>query len=397
MYSMLMMTSLAAGPDVTEFNGFFRNLFSFRGGCAGSCGGSGSGYGSCTGRNSARAGCTGNYPPRLSSSCLGRASASCQGSNYYSSCSGSDMSSSYDMPAMTPYYAPSAPCDSCPPATSGIPGGGTLPPTYSEPPTTAPFARPRPAVPGAVVPPADIDENRARRVAFASPTSDRATVVVKLPADARLYAQGRELQLTSDRREFVTPPLPPGEFGYTFRAEYVRGGETVSQSKQVAIRPGQTFAVEFVDLVAARGMPAVPPVPAPPSIPPAAAMPSVLAADLARKPTPIAAVTPTPAKAAPATPAVGERARITLKLPAGATLYVDGKKHDRVDAVRQFDTPPVPVGQTFTYAVRVEVVRNGRPESQSEQVTVRAGEVTTRDFTNWTTVNAAAGGERVSR
>ncbi len=406
MYSMLMMTSLAAGPDVTEFHGFFRNLFSFGGGCSGSCSGSSSSTGrsvragaGCTGSRS-RSSCTGNYPPRLSGSCTGRASASCQGADYYSSCSGSGMSSSSDLPGMMPYYASTAPapCSSCPPVISGG-TGGTSPPIYTEPPTTAPFARPQPADPGAIRPPADIEENRARRVAYAAAAADRATVVVKLPADARLYAQGQALQLTTDRRAFVTPPLPPGEFGYTFRAEYVRSGETVTQSRQVAVRPGETFAVEFVDLMAAKGMPAVPAVPAPPTIPPAALTPSVLAADRPRKPMPIAAVTPTPdsAPSVPTPTLQGERARITLKLPAGATLYVDGRKHDRVDAVRQFDTPPVPAGQTFTYAVRVEIMKNGRPESQSEQVTVRPGETTTRDFTNWLTMNAEAGGDRVSR
>ena len=55
----------------------------------------------------------------------------------------------------------------------------------------------------------------------------RASVVVKLPADARLFADGRQLNLTGAERKFVSPDLPTDqEFVYRFRAEYERDGET---------------------------------------------------------------------------------------------------------------------------------------------------------------------------
>src|SRR5262249_44410809 len=45
----------------------------------------------------------------------------------------------------------------------------------------------------------------------------RATVLVRLPADARLYADGSLLRLTGPERRFVSPPLPAGqEFTYRF-------------------------------------------------------------------------------------------------------------------------------------------------------------------------------------
>ena len=36
----------------------------------------------------------------------------------------------------------------------------------------------------------------------------RGIIVVRLPEDAKLFAEGRQLMLKSDLRRFVTPPLP---------------------------------------------------------------------------------------------------------------------------------------------------------------------------------------------
>src|SRR5205814_8158631 len=81
--------------------------------------------------------------------------------------------------------------------------------------------------------------------------ANRATVVVRLPADAKLFAEGRLLALPSSERTFVTPPLQMGpEYTYTFRAEYLRDGETIARSKTVAVKPGGTVTVEFADGVA---------------------------------------------------------------------------------------------------------------------------------------------------
>src|SRR5205823_2302509 len=118
------------------------------------------------------------------------------------------------------------------------------------------------------------------------------------PADAKLFAEGRLLALPSSERTFVTPPLQMGpEYTYTFRAEYLRDGETIARSKTVAVKPGGTVTVEFADGLAK--------------------------ADPPRKPDPVP-VKPTSAPKAPAVPSGLDRARITVKLPPGATLYVDG-------------------------------------------------------------------------
>ena len=365
MYSLLMMSALAAGPETTEFNGFFRRLFSVHGGGSGSCSGSRAAapQASCTGSRSAGS-CSGSR--------IAAAPSGCCGSGYYSSCAGSGMTPGYAEPGMTPYYF-AAPTPSVSYVMGPVvqAGGGCFgsSPAFPTPAPPGSFAEPPQAVPQPAVP-LEIDENRTgRRVGYAAnPT--RGTVVIRLPADARLYAEGRLLTTqTGGRREFVTPPLPPGEYGYTFRAEYTRDGQTVGVSKQVAVRPGATAVVEFADLIAANARPPVPLVPAPESAAAVTAAGPV-------KPTPAA-----PAAIPPAAPAADQPARITVKLPAGAVLYVDGRKSDRADAVRRFDTPPLAAGREFGYEFKVELTRGGRPETQSERVTVRAGQATEVDFT----------------
>lgn len=199
-------------------------------------------------------------------------------------------------------------------------------------------------------------------------STGRATVVVRLPSDAKLYADGRLLTLTSGERRFVTPVLPADrEYTYAFRAEYTRDGEAIAQSRKVRVRPGGTAAVEFADLTVAR----------------AASKPTL--------PTPLPPVGPvTTSPTTPSNPFLGgaapvtasqDRARIIVKLPADATLYVDGKKSERTGPTREFSTPPLPAGQEFAYLMKIETVRGGRPETLTTKVPVRAGEIVPVDFT----------------
>lgn len=90
---------------------------------------------------------------------------------------------------------------------------------------------------------------------LALPAPSRATVVVVLPAEARLSANGQRLSTTSDRRTFATPELTPGKaFQYTFTAEVMRDGKMVAQTKKVQVRAGEEteLTFEFPPAVAAR-------------------------------------------------------------------------------------------------------------------------------------------------
>lgn len=398
MYSLVLMTALTAAPETAEFNGFFRRLFSF-GGCQGSCDGKGTGcYGSGYG-------CTGSRPRMFAGSschgsctgsgygCTGSAarSAGCSGSSYSCmgsanfSCTGGAMSSySCTGGAMNSYFPPADPGSGCfgsqlsSPTMIGDPFGG-MP---VGPPMTYPGADGvRPAVPQPAEPPTVVPDSRSLRpyLSYATPTGaglGRGTVVVRLPADAELYAEGRRLALASGERTFVTPPLPSDQtYTYTFRAEYTRDGETLSRTKRVEVRAGATTTLEFAENGLAK---ATPPAPAAlPAVPPAA-RPVQVTADLTGKTTPVAA------KPAAVPADKPERARITVKLTPGATLFVDGRKVDGAGAVREFSTPPVPPGKEFAYLMRAERTVNGLPDSVETKVTFRAGEIVpTVDFTQF--------------
>jgi uncharacterized protein (TIGR03000 family) len=73
-----------------------------------------------------------------------------------------------------------------------------------------------------------------------------ATIVVSLPADARLFVDGAPTTSTSERRALISPVLEFGStYVYTVRAEVVRDGRTVEQTQQVTVRSGEATPVRF--------------------------------------------------------------------------------------------------------------------------------------------------------
>jgi uncharacterized protein (TIGR03000 family) len=74
-------------------------------------------------------------------------------------------------------------------------------------------------------------------------------VVVKLPADAKLYVDGVLVPQTTPTRSFDTPPLNPSlTYGYTLKAEVVRNGKTLAESKKVKLLAGKEVSVDFGDM-----------------------------------------------------------------------------------------------------------------------------------------------------
>ena len=73
-----------------------------------------------------------------------------------------------------------------------------------------------------------------------------ATVVVTLPADAKLTIDGNATKSTSGVRSFVSPPLRPGkEYSYTFKAEFVRQGKTITVTQEVPVWAGRQTDVSL--------------------------------------------------------------------------------------------------------------------------------------------------------
>ncbi len=73
-----------------------------------------------------------------------------------------------------------------------------------------------------------------------------ATIIVSLPADARLIVDGASTTSTSERRTLVTPELEAGAtYVYTMQAEVTREGRVMTQTQQVTVRGGETSNVQF--------------------------------------------------------------------------------------------------------------------------------------------------------
>jgi uncharacterized protein (TIGR03000 family) len=71
-----------------------------------------------------------------------------------------------------------------------------------------------------------------------------ATIVVSLPADAKLFVDDAATTSTGSSRVFVSPSLNPGrEYHYTIKAEVIRNGKPVKVEQVVAVRAGETTPV----------------------------------------------------------------------------------------------------------------------------------------------------------
>ena len=93
-------------------------------------------------------------------------------------------------------------------------------------------------------------------VASADQDPTSAHVVLKLPADAKLYINDTLMEKTGTMRAFYSPPLDSGQdYIYDLRAEVVRGGKAVSETKQITIRAGEITRMDFCTLGCNTGQP----------------------------------------------------------------------------------------------------------------------------------------------
>jgi uncharacterized protein (TIGR03000 family) len=95
--------------------------------------------------------------------------------------------------------------------------------------------------------------------------------------------------------------------------------------------------------------------------------------------------------AAPESTPVEKKTGANLKftLPAGAALYVDGRKTGGEGTERSFYTPPLEAGQKYFYDVRAEITIDGKVVVEEKRVLVQAGAEISESFPK---VLAAASG-----
>jgi uncharacterized protein (TIGR03000 family) len=208
MYSVVLMMALSGGTESTDFGG--RKCHGCDGGCTAKAA-------ACHGK---RAGlfsghkCHGAKAPR----CHGAAPA-CHGAKACHGSRGGLFHRNKGCHGCTGCSGP-APAPACC-------GGGVVEPGK----TMEPKTMPKETIP---VPPAKTE------------TSARATIVVSLPADARLTVDGNPTSSTSDLRTFLSPALETGaDYVYTLQAEVIRDGRSVVETQRVTVRGGETTNVPF--------------------------------------------------------------------------------------------------------------------------------------------------------
>ena len=79
------------------------------------------------------------------------------------------------------------------------------------------------------------------------------------------------------------------------------------------------------------------------------------------------------------TPA-GVQAHVTVKVPAGARLWIQDVPTTATGPVREFDSPSLTPGQSYTYDVRATWTENGHDVTQEQHVGVTAGGRVEVDF-----------------
>jgi len=74
----------------------------------------------------------------------------------------------------------------------------------------------------------------------------------RVPADAKLFVDGRLTAISGTERAFTTPPLAQGsKYYYDVKAEILVDGKQVVEEKRVVVEAGATITESFPTLIAA--------------------------------------------------------------------------------------------------------------------------------------------------
>jgi uncharacterized protein (TIGR03000 family) len=77
---------------------------------------------------------------------------------------------------------------------------------------------------------------------------------------------------------------------------------------------------------------------------------------------------------------VPTRAKLLIELPTNAKLFIDDKPVKTASGVQFFDIPALEPGEVYFYMVRIEMMRDGHPLSETRRILVRAGQVARAEF-----------------
>ena len=214
--------------------------------------------------------------------------------------------------------------------------GGTVIQTPAVAPTTPPPPpapeTPAPAIDGAAPAPGELPPE-APASGDQTRFSRSATLSVHVPADAKVFVNGLATKSTGAERRYVSSGLQAGySYTYEVRAELVRDGQPVSETKVIKLQAGGAADVDF-DLNGQE--------------------------EVAEQPV---------------------STSLTLHVPADAKVFLSGNETKSYGETRRFSTTKLIAGQEWQdYVVRVELSREGQTLSKEETVSLKAGD--TRELT----------------
>jgi uncharacterized protein (TIGR03000 family) len=208
MYSVVLMAALTTGVDLPDLGHRGGGCCGCSGGCYGSC--YGGCYGGCGGHSRRSHGCRGGCYGGCYGGCTGMSYGGCMGSGMsYGGCMGSGMS-----------YG------GC---YGGCYGGGMMPGAIQQGTGAEKLKTPPKTKGGETMVPVN-----------------SATLVVELPADAKLFIENEATTSTGSSRVFVSPELKPGKaYQYTLKAEIVRDGKTIKAEQVVDVKAGEIKPVKL--------------------------------------------------------------------------------------------------------------------------------------------------------
>ena len=153
-------------------------------------------------------------------------------------------------------------------------------------------------------------------------------LAISVPEDAKIFVNGQSTRSIGESREFVSRDLELGaSYTYEVRAEAIRDGRTVTETKTVNLRGGQTARLAF---------------------------------DLATEKV---------------------ETKLTVRVPADAKVYLAGNKTAAKGETRIFRTTGLSSGKAWDdYVIKVEFERGGRTITQEKRINLKAGEVKELDF-----------------
>jgi uncharacterized protein (TIGR03000 family) len=67
--------------------------------------------------------------------------------------------------------------------------------------------------------------------------------------------------------------------------------------------------------------------------------------------------------------------RVNLRVANDAKIWFDASQTKQTGTARSFESPPLDVGQEYTYQIRVQWKQDGKDVTQTRQVKVHAGDV----------------------